>query len=291
MEIFRQITANNIGLKDYPFIKELAMEAYLLENEDILKLDNDNFSDVNVLDEEIALKAGRKNKNGRIDILASYGGEYLGIVELKKGQIDNDSLNQLEDYLNQKEQILSKGDYWTENYSPKWIGVLVGSSICPILQEKLLKGYKFNNIPIAGLVLKRFRSERNEIFVISDTFFKYDYSSKDYSKFVFNSGVYNKGRLINAVIRRYIELNPEITYSELKKVFPDNIQGGHGVFTDYISAMNVLKETGYKRYYLKDSEVIQLKDSKIATCTQWNPVNTDLFIKASKKVNLSIEIK
>lgn len=35
MEIFRQITANNIALKDYPFLKELAMEAYLMENEDI----------------------------------------------------------------------------------------------------------------------------------------------------------------------------------------------------------------------------------------------------------------
>ena len=42
MEIYRQITANNIELKEYPFLKELAMEAYLLENEDVLKLDKDN---------------------------------------------------------------------------------------------------------------------------------------------------------------------------------------------------------------------------------------------------------
>ncbi len=39
MEIFRQVTANNITLKEYPFWKKLAMEAYLLENEDILILD------------------------------------------------------------------------------------------------------------------------------------------------------------------------------------------------------------------------------------------------------------
>ena len=43
MEIFRQITANNIELKEYPFLKELAMEAYLMENEDILKLDAEYF--------------------------------------------------------------------------------------------------------------------------------------------------------------------------------------------------------------------------------------------------------
>lgn len=55
MEIFRQITANNIELKDYPFLKELAMEAYLMENEDILKLDTENFAEVTLLDAEIAL--------------------------------------------------------------------------------------------------------------------------------------------------------------------------------------------------------------------------------------------
>ena len=89
MEIFRQITANNIALKDYPFLKELAMEAYLIENEDILKLDTENFADVTVLDAEIALKSGRKtaNRDGRIDILAKYGLDYLALVELKINEI------------------------------------------------------------------------------------------------------------------------------------------------------------------------------------------------------------
>jgi len=33
MKIFKQVTAKNIELKPYPFKKELAMEAYLIENE------------------------------------------------------------------------------------------------------------------------------------------------------------------------------------------------------------------------------------------------------------------
>lgn len=109
MEIFRQITANNIELKEYPFLKELAMEAYLIENEEILKLDNNNFNDVTVLDAEIALKSGRKtsNKDGRIDILAKYGMDYLAIVELKINEINQDTLNQLEDYLKEREQFTS----------------------------------------------------------------------------------------------------------------------------------------------------------------------------------------
>jgi len=107
MELFRQITANNIELKEYPFWKELAMEAYLIENEDILRLDKQNFSEVNVLDAEIALKKGRKDGDGRIDILARYSGEYLGIVEIKLREINEYSLLQLQDYLDLRHQILT----------------------------------------------------------------------------------------------------------------------------------------------------------------------------------------
>jgi hypothetical protein len=119
MAIFRQFTANSISMKPYPFWKELAMEAYLLENEDILKLDEQNFSEVEVLDAEIALKSGRKAGDGRIDILAKYGGEYLGIVEIKLNEINEFSLSQLEDYLAVRSQILSLGDYWKEESESK----------------------------------------------------------------------------------------------------------------------------------------------------------------------------
>ena len=57
---FRQFTVNNLKYEEYSFRRELAMEAYLFENPDILKLDDANFSEVDVLAEEIALKKGRK---------------------------------------------------------------------------------------------------------------------------------------------------------------------------------------------------------------------------------------
>lgn len=84
MNLFKQISANNIVLEEFKFLKELAMEAYLIENQSILKLDNYELSEVEIVDAEIALKEGRKSqsKDGRIDILAKYGSEYLGIHSL-----------------------------------------------------------------------------------------------------------------------------------------------------------------------------------------------------------------
>lgn len=288
MKIFRQITANNIQLRDYPFLKELAMEAYLLENGDVLKLDDDNFSDVEILDAEIALRQGRKtsNRDGRIDILAKYGLDYLSIIELKTEEINEQTLAQLEDYLNQRDQILEKyPEYWEDENPPNWIGVLVGSSISPELQRLLLDGYKTEDqIPIAALVVRRYRAENRDVYVVTDTYFKYHYSKRDYSKFKFRNQEYNKPRLVNAVIRTYLSENPNTTYSELEKIFPPKLQKGvTGVFTTKEKANEVFDRTGYKRYYIKSEEYIELADCTISTTTQWGRDNIKYFIEYVNK--------
>ncbi len=278
-------------MKPYPFWKELAMEAYLLENEEILKLDDQNFSDVVVVDAELALKAGRKSGDGRIDILAKYGGEYLGIVELKLNEINEESLGQLQDYLNVRGQILAIGDNWNEENPPKWVGVLVGSSISPRLQELLSNGYEYDGIPIAGMTIRRFRSEGNEIFVVADTYFKFNYTTKDYSKFIFNGEEFNKGRLVNAVMKHYVEMNPNISFAKLSHDFPKWVQGSFGVFTTVEEAEDIFQRWGHKRHYIKPEETIKLDDQTIATCTQWNPENIQKFIDQAQKHGMVIEVK
>ncbi len=294
MEIFKQITANGIILKEYPFIKELAMEAYLLENGDILKLDKTNFDSVSVLDEEIALKQGQKCGDGRIDMLVKYSDEYLGIVELKLNEINEQSLLQLESYLDQRNQILiMNSNYWEGESEPKWIGVLVGNEISSSLREKLLNGYVYKeNIPIAGMTIRRFRSPNNEIFVVTDIFFKFKYRSKDFSKFRFNGVSYNKGKVVNAVIKKLVEDRPQITFPELKQIFPDKIQGSMGVFDLKEKAEEIFERTNRIRYYIKPDETIQLADNVIiSTSNQWNPDNIKTFIEQAKRENYNIEVE
>lgn len=292
MEIFKQITANNITLKEYPFWKELAMEAYLLENEALLKLDKTNFNDVSVLDAEIALKNCTAFGDGRVDMVVKYSAEYIGIVEIKLKEINSNSLMQLENYLNQKEQILELyKDSWSEGSKPKWVGVLVGTEISGDLRDKLFAGYEYKGIPVAGITMKRYRGQNNEILVISETYFKYKYSSKDYSKFTFNGAEYNKGKLVNSVIRHYVENNPETSYAKLKSLFPNSVQGSFGVFDTKAIANDIFEKTGYKRFYINPDEEIRLSDTVICTCNEWNFNNIKSFIKQADFNGLKIEVK
>lgn len=88
MKIFKHITANEEKLHPFPFKSELPMEAYIFENERVLGLDDKYYpcDDVEVITNQMTLdNAGVSNDtNGRLDILAKYGADCLGVVEIKK---------------------------------------------------------------------------------------------------------------------------------------------------------------------------------------------------------------
>ena len=295
MQIFRHLTVNDVQLEEFPFKRELSMEAYLIENEGVLSLDADTFNNVDIVETELTLKQGRKSRDtdGRIDILASYSQEYIAIIELKLGQLEEIHLQQLEDYLYEKNQILEQyPDILNQEVSPvpKWVGVLVGSSIEVNLATKLRNGYSGpDGTQIFALTIQRFRGSDGNVFVTTDTYFNNVKTIKDNSKYLFEGKSLGKGRLVLAVIRRHCENNPKITFAQLEQAFPKNCQGSSGVFSTFKSAHEVLSTSGRKRHFLKSDELIQIEDATIAVSSQWGIGNIDKFIKYAKAEGYKIE--
>ena len=209
-KILKQFTANNEKVNPFPFHRELSMESYLCENQQILALDDDSFNDVEIIEYELTIKDGRSRKNtdGRIDLLVQYSAEYLGVVELKNDELEEIHLKQLEDYLEQRDQVRDKySDIIGQEVEgdPKWIGILVGTSINSELREKIDAGLKIfgGKIPIAAITIQRFRSTNGNIYVTTDTYFSP--STKDRSKYKFNGNEFGKGRLVLAVLKHHIQ--------------------------------------------------------------------------------------
>ena len=294
MQIFRHVTANGVYLERFPFMRELSMEAYLVENERVLTL-NDTFKDVEIRETELTLKQGRSSQDtdGRIDILATYAEEYIAVVELKIGELVESHLTQLEDYLKTKDQILTQyPNILNKSVSPKpkWIGVLVGSSIESNLGAKLENGYLTESeIPIAALTIERFRGKDGSIYVATDTYFNDKSSTRDTQKYKFEGVEYGKGRLVLEVVKRHVESHPDITYDVLEHAFPRTCQGAYGVFSTVDKANEIYAVSGRKRNFLNPDELIQLYGSRIAICSQWGIGNIDNFIRRAKELGYRMD--
>jgi len=294
MKFYRQISANELLLSPFPFKRELSMEAYLVENAKVLELDNQIFTDVEIIDDEISLKLGRKRKgtDGRIDLLVQFAKETLGVVELKLGELSQQSLEQLEDYLEYPEKILNKiSDIVEDGSEQKWVGILAGTSIEDSLKKKIQDGYRTkNNIPIAALTIQRYRSEDGQIFVLTDTIFPSSKSTKDYTKYEFENRAYSKSRLVLMVLKRIVEDKPEeLTYAELRKIFPDRLQGSLNVIAPVAEAQEIEERTGHRRHYLNSDQIIQLADMKVAVCNQWGSRNIEKFASVARKMGYEVK--
>jgi hypothetical protein len=294
MRLHRHFTANEEKLESFPFKRELSMESYLVENEGILALDDDIYSDVTIVQEELTLKQGRSSKDtdGRIDILATYSNEFIAVVELKLGELNDIHLVQLEDYLKQKHQVIEQfPDILDKSISPdpKWVGVLVGSSISPDLANKINNGYITEcGVSIAALSIQRFKGSSGGVYVTTDVYFKNNASVKDTTQYIFNDKIYGKGRLALALVKKYVEDNPSITYSELEKIFNRSLQGSLGVFSTQEKAEEIYTTTSRRRHFLKPEEVVKLSDSTIAVCSQWGVRNIDKLIAKATELGCKI---
>lgn len=294
MRIFRHLTANDVRLEPFPFKRELSMEAYLIDNEGVLALDDDIFTNVEIVDAELSLKQGQKSKDsdGRIDILATYSQEYIAIVELKLGQLEQLHLQQIEDYLLERAQLLAQYPNILSTDStpnPKWIGVLIGASIESALAEKLRQGYLTSQgIPIAALTVQRFRGSDGSVLVTTDSYFKRP-TNKDSTQYLFEGKKLGKGRLVLAVVKRHVEANPTITFAELEKVFPKSCQGSVGVVATVDQANHIYSTSARKRHFLDPEDVIQLQDVAAAVSSQWGTGNIDRLLKRAGELGYKVQ--
>lgn len=299
MQLFKHFTANDEYLEPFPFKRELSMQAYLIENEKVLSLDRSIFSNVEIIDVEVPVLEARNNNtsDGRIDVLATYSQEYIAIIELKLGCLEEAHLNQLQDYLSKKEKLLMIKKNILElalGESPKWIGMLVGSSIDPEFAKKIKNGdFLIEDTPIAALTLQRFRSTTGNVYVTTDTYFNSRKVKKDSTEYIFEGKSYGKGRLALTVLKRFIENNPNLTFSELEAddLFPQSCQGTSGLFKSEEKAKEILESTNRKRHFLEQDEIIKLIDVKIAISNQWGIGNINKFIETARKHGFEIREK
>lgn len=157
------------------------------------------------------------------------------------------------------------------------------------MADKIANGYITEaGVQIAALTIQRFRSTKGNVYVTTDTYFKNSQSSKDTSKYKFEGKILGKGRLVLEIMKKHVENNPGLTFSELEKQFLRGLQGSKGVFCTDDEA-NETAARDRRRHFIKADEFITLSDATIAVSSQWGIKNIGKLIKNAEELGYKIE--
>ena len=97
----------------------------------------------------------------------------------------------------------------------------------------------------------------------------------------------SQGRFVLEFVRRYIKDNPTLTYSELLRRLPKDIQGTYGIINSYNEAKT--KWIAHNKPYFYDDILVSGDGVKIVVSSQWQEPKTDNVMKLAKRLNYNIE--
>ncbi len=115
-------------------------------------------------------------------------------------------------------------------------------------------------------------------------------STRDTSKYSIDGGEpLKKRRFVLAVVRKYVEGHPGITYEQLKERFPDSLSGSplHGVFRPYEDVQQKLQNQPdlVKRFFLEPEDLITLSDgTRLTVYNQWGQHFAN-FLEVAQKLH------
>lgn len=158
------------------------------------------------------------------------------------------------------------------------------SRLLNLVRIAVPRNEEFNQVLENALTLSKVTSIN-----IDKTSAKKSTGIKDRSKLKFNGHELPKGRFVLEVIRQYAKDNPKTTLEKLETIFPNSLQGRLGTYCELSEAMKIIERTGYKRHFIKDNEIVELSDIRLAVCSQWGSDNIVNFIDAAKKAGYFLQ--
>lgn len=112
---------------------------------------------------------------------------------------------------------------------------------------------------------------------------KFDYDGTHYP------GPYGQGRLVQAIIKAYVDKHKNCTYADLLSVFPDNLQNPkaknpYGCLRLYDDPKVIADK---KRYFCETKDIIRISNSEsVVVCSQWGTLKAGKY--GEKKGNFPL---
>jgi len=264
-QLFSYSSIKGAKLEEFDFSSEAALQGYIEENPAVLVFRQGDTARIESLEKSWVRGTGR----GRIDFLVSYDESYA-VVELKKGILDKDALDQLTAYLSPEYFKKAEAELFRDKELPKsinWEGVLVGTDLSLDLLDRVKEhNESHKDIPVSVIVVKRYRSG-DQIFFKADAY-SFSKSKRDYSKWLINGKLEtDKSKSVLNMVREYVNEHKNLTIHELKTLLEPLALGRRKKYPLVVDVSDIgvsIRENGY---YTESA--VKLSDGSVAVMGYW----------------------
>ena len=117
-------------------------------------------------------------------------------------------------------------------------------------------------------------------------------STRDKTKYLFNNKLLGKGRLVFEVVKQFIEVNQQLTFEEIQKKFPSNLQGSTGVLNTLDFVNQKYNGSKKKRHFIDKNDILTSADGiAFLVSTEWGIGNINKFVELARSENFDIQEK
>ena len=166
-----------------------------------------------------------------------------------------------------------------------------------LINYSLEEGMDAALLKIVNSIKTYYKIISNKNIVYNKTMSNNSNETKNYSKYIFEGNEYGKGRLVLAVVKKYVSEHPNISYNELANIFKPELRkakNGKGVIALQNEVSDKDKGIGansHRRYFVND-EIMLTDGSIVLVSTEWGIGNIDPFLDyARNELKYKIENK
>lgn len=117
---------------------------------------------------------------------------------------------------------------------------------------------------------------------------------KDTTQYTFDGQTTGKGRLVLALVKRYVRDNPGVAFNDVRSAFPDELQADSPIqFTKQgcvVARLDDLSSTARKRFHVSAADTVQLADAVIVVSREWNRFNVQNILRRAQELGYAVTV-
>ena len=116
-----------------------------------------------------------------------------------------------------------------------------------------------------------------------------DLAGRDTTKFILDGKRYGKGKLVHAIVEKYVNMNPNISAAQLMLVFDKSLQGSLGVVRT-LKDVKINCSDYSRRFFVTPEYIIHTSTEDCVVCSQWGIGNIGNILVRAEQLGMKVQM-